>query len=47
MYNVCSGTTITMRELRRVGKGAWRVTLVVSQPHKRTQTIVLSPKTLF
>jgi hypothetical protein len=40
--------TITMRVLRRVRKGAWRVTIVFSQPHKgTTQTIVLSPKKLF
>ncbi|HUE25789.1 MAG TPA: hypothetical protein VMP89_03375 [Solirubrobacteraceae bacterium] len=38
--------TVTMRELRRVSKGAWRVTLVLSQ-HKQTQTTVLTPKTLF
>jgi hypothetical protein len=37
-------TTITMRRLRRVSKGAWRITLVLSQPHKRAQTIVLAPK---
>src|SRR4029077_14184907 len=37
--------TVRMRELRRVSKGPWRVTLALSQ-HKQTQTTVLTPKTL-
>jgi hypothetical protein len=39
--------TLTMSELRHVTKGAWRVTLVLSQPHKQTQTTTLKPQTLF
>jgi hypothetical protein len=41
------GATLTMRRLRRVSKGAWKVTLVLAQPHRPTQTAVLRPKTLF
>lgn len=39
--------TLTMRVLRRVSKGAWKVTLALSQPHRPAQTTVLRPKTLF
>lgn len=39
--------TVTMHELRRVSTGGWRVTLVLSQPHRQTQTTVLTPQTLF
>ena len=39
--------SVTMRELRRVSKGAWRVTLVLSQRHTATLRTVLKPKTLF
>jgi hypothetical protein len=36
--------TITMRELRQVSKGAWRITLVLSRPHKAAQTVTLGLK---
>jgi hypothetical protein len=36
--------TITMRMLRQVSKGAWRITLVLSQPHKRAETVTLGLK---
>jgi hypothetical protein len=36
-----------MHLLRRVTRGAWRVTLVLSRPHRQPQTTVLKPKTLF
>ena len=39
--------SVTMRLLNAVSSGAWRVTLVLSQPHKRPQTVNLSPKRLF
>jgi hypothetical protein len=37
---------VTMRRLNAVSRGAWRVTLVLSQPHKRPQTVNLRPKRL-
>lgn len=36
--------TITMRMLRQVSTGAWRITLVLSQPHKRAETVTLGLK---
>jgi hypothetical protein len=38
---------VKMRRLNAVRRGAWRVTLVLSQPHKRPQTVTLRPKRLF
>jgi hypothetical protein len=38
--------TVTMRRLRVVHRGAWRVTLVLAQPHQRPQTVNLSPSRL-
>jgi hypothetical protein len=38
--------TVTMRRLNVVTGGAWRITLVLSQPHKRPQTVNLRPKRL-
>jgi hypothetical protein len=38
--------SVTMRRLNAVSSGAWRVTLVLSQPHKRPQTVNLRPKRL-
>jgi hypothetical protein len=35
---------VTMRRLNVVRRGAWRITLVLSQPHKPSQTVNLSPK---
>jgi hypothetical protein len=36
--------TVTMRRLNVVTRGAWRITLVLSRPHKRPETVNLSPK---
>ena len=38
--------SVTMRRLNAVSSGAWQVTLVLSQPHKRPQTVNLRPKRL-
>ena len=35
--------SVTMRRLNAVSSGAWQVTLVLSQPHKRPQTVNLRP----
>jgi hypothetical protein len=37
-------STITMREIRRLTRGAWTITLVLSQPHKPTSTTRLNVK---
>jgi hypothetical protein len=34
---------VTMRRLNTVTRGPWRITLVLSQPHKRPETVNLSP----
>ena len=34
---------LTMRQLRRVSRGAWRMTMVLSAPHKSPRTIVVAP----
>jgi hypothetical protein len=36
--------TVSMRRLNVVTRGAWRITLVLSQRHKHPQTVNLSPK---
>jgi hypothetical protein len=33
-----------MRRLNTVTSGSWRITLVLSQPHKRPETVNLSPQ---
>ena len=38
---------VTMRRLRVVHSGAWRVTLVLVQPHKPPQTVNISPRQLY
>jgi hypothetical protein len=37
---------VTMARLKAVRAGAWRVTLVLSRPHKRPETVNLSPAKL-
>jgi hypothetical protein len=39
--------TVTMRRLNVARAGAWRITLVLSQPHKRPETVNLTPKKVF
>jgi hypothetical protein len=39
--------TVTMRRLNFARTGAWRITLVLSQPHKRAETVNLTPKKVF
>ena len=34
---------LTMRQLRRVSGGAWRMIMVLSAPHKSPQTIAVTP----
>ena len=36
--------TVTMRRLNIVGRGRWRITLVLSRPHKRPETVNLFPR---
>jgi hypothetical protein len=36
--------TVTMRRLNVVRSGGWRITLVLSQPHMRPETVNLTPK---
>lgn len=33
--------TVTMRQLRRLGRGSWTMTVVLARPHQRAETIVL------
>jgi hypothetical protein len=35
---------VTMRRLNVVTRGAWRITLVLSRPHRRPETVNLSPR---
>jgi hypothetical protein len=38
--------TVTMRRLNVARTGAWRITLVLSRPHKRPETVNLAPRRL-
>jgi hypothetical protein len=34
--------TVTMRELRRLSSGAWKITLVIALAHQRAETVTLA-----